>query len=342
MAELDARKRQILTLVIREFIQTGEPVGSVTVMQKLPTVVSAATVRNDMAALERAGLLTQPHTSAGRVPTSMGYRYYIDQLMQEHKLSDREMEMVHKAIHLCTTDPENLVQSFCESVASFTHLAAMVTMPAPERAVLSQIQVIRVGRRVVFAALVTNVGVVKNRSFKTDFDLTDEDLVVLNTFLNAKLCGIPVDELSPAAVQTMITELGEYALTLSPLAVAIYLLARDITKSRLFVAGKTNLLHNSGSTLATIRLLRLLENPDLLLKKLSSMPKKACVMLGDEMGALETEGNAVISSPYYIKGKPAGNLGILGPERMNYALLVPYVKYFAYYLGEILSAFYED
>ncbi|MBQ4102731.1 MAG: heat-inducible transcription repressor HrcA [Oscillospiraceae bacterium] len=341
MTPLDPRKQQILALVIRDFVHTGEPVGSVTVMQKLSTAVSSATIRNDMAFLERCGLLTQPHTSAGRVPTQMGYRYYIDGLMQEHRLSEREMEAVHKAIRLRTTDPENLVQSFAESIASFTHLVSIVSMPAPKQPILSQIQVIRVGKRVVFAALASNLGVVKNRSFKTDFDVTDEDLVVLNTFLNAKLCHIPLDEISPAAIQTMITSLGKYALTLSPLVVAIYLLAKDITEARLFVSGKTNLLHNSTSTISTLRLLRLLESPEILSSLMRNVQEKPGVLLGVETGVSEMEENALILAPYQIRGKNAGSIGILGPERMNYQLLLPYVKYFAHYLGEILSAFYE-
>ncbi len=341
MGEQQQRKHHILTLVIENFIQTGEPVGSVTVVQRLPQAVSSATVRNDMAALERNGLLVQPHTSAGRVPTYLGYRYYLDHLMKPGRLTNAQQEEVHNSFSGRATDPESLVEQYAAYIAEFTHLAAVATMPAPKRAVIRQIQVIQTGQRSVFVALVSNFGTVKTTAFRTDISLESEDIVVLNNFLNTHLCGIPLEELTPGGVQTVVTRLGDYALTLSPLVIGIYQLAKSITLPKLFVAGKSNLLHYHGADITALQQLRLLEDEDTLWQLIRDAGNSPEVLFGDEIGLRELHGSSLIRVSYKVGDQPAGSLALIGPERMRYPVLLPYVQYFAHHLGQMLTEFYQ-
>ena len=173
---MDDRKLKILAAVVDEYVRTGEPVGSKLISQLDNIKVSAATIRNDMAALEQMGYLEQPHTSAGRVPTFAGYRLYIDELMTLPDLTDAEKLRLDEMLGDKDTPEELLVQNAAAALTEITQCAAVVTNSAPRFSVISKVEVIPTGKRLYVILLITSNGSIKNKACRLEFDLSHEQL----------------------------------------------------------------------------------------------------------------------------------------------------------------------
>ncbi|MEG0663736.1 MAG: heat-inducible transcriptional repressor HrcA, partial [Clostridia bacterium] len=278
--ELDERKKVVLSCVIQSYIQTGEPVGSSFVVSQMNNSVSSATIRNDMAFLEKTGLIIQPHTSAGRIPTKSGYRYYIDNLMPKSKLNQKEQKAIDAALNIKATDPETFIETFSKAVASVTNLTSVLTLPVPERIFITQIQILRVQKNSVFAVIITSSGVVKNKSIKTDGELSAEDIIVLNTFLNNNFTSVPIDELTPAAIQTMVITLGEFSFSLAPIIFEVYKMSCQINKSSVIVEGRSNLLLDLGKDINIKQLFEILENRQKVLDIIAKNKNDVSILIG--------------------------------------------------------------
>ena len=167
---LDGRKAPILKIVVERFIQTGEPVGSKYVAQAMGNSVSSATIRNEMSALEEAGLLEQPHTSSGRVPTHMGYRVYLDEMMEQEPLTARERGEIDALFNVRNADPDQLLRDAAASLAELTRLAAVSTTMIPHTVTVKRVEIISAGRRTAVILLVASSGVIKNKVCRVDFE----------------------------------------------------------------------------------------------------------------------------------------------------------------------------
>ena len=193
---MDDRKLKILAAVIDEYVRTGEPVGSKAISKLDNIKVSAATIRNDMAALEQMGYLEQPHTSAGRVPTFAGYRLYIDELMTLPDLPDDEKKRLDNMLGDEDTPEELLVQNAAAALTEITQCAAVVTNSVPRFSVISKVEVIPTGKRLYVILLITSNGSIKNKACRLEFDLSHEQLEFFSHYIEENLSGISVDDLS--------------------------------------------------------------------------------------------------------------------------------------------------
>ena len=174
---LNRRKRAILQIVVDEYIRVGDPVGSKLVQQKLEidgTSVSSATVRNDMAALEKQGYLEQPHTSAGRVPTYQGYRYYIDELMQPQQITDEERDLIDSMIGRDSCTADAVIENAVSVLSDLTGLTAVNTGTLPQISVITKVEVIPAGHKVYALLMITSMGSVKNKMCRLEFDIGDD------------------------------------------------------------------------------------------------------------------------------------------------------------------------
>lgn len=229
--QIDKRKRLILQTVVDEYIRTGEPVGSNAVLSRMGMNVSSATVRNDMAFLERLGLLEQPHTSAGRIPTYEGYRFYIDHLMEPKPLSPKEKRLIDSLLSQNDLTVDSVVDNAVSVLAELTSLAVVSKSNAPVFSVITRVEVIPAGRRLYALLMITSAGAVRNKICRIDFDLNGEQLEFFERFINDHLDGLNVDSLTPAMLQSLAVALGSYMIALSPLLHGVYQLSEELSKA---------------------------------------------------------------------------------------------------------------
>ncbi|MBR3679770.1 MAG: heat-inducible transcription repressor HrcA, partial [Oscillospiraceae bacterium] len=224
---MDDRKLKILAAVVDAYVTTGEPVGSKAIAALPDIHVSPATIRNDMAMLEQLGLLEQPHTSAGRIPTFQGYKLYIEKCMPGAKLSEDERRqldgMFSEDVPLTE---ELLIQSATTALAEITKCAAVAVNAMPQFSVISKVEVIPTGKRLYVILLITSAGSIKNKACRLEFDLSEEQLQFFTAFLTEHLHGVSVNDLSAERMEQLVTALGAYMATLSPLVQGLYELSR--------------------------------------------------------------------------------------------------------------------
>lgn len=332
---MDARKRKILSAVVDLYIRTGEPVGSKTISQLPDIHVSAATVRNDMAVLEELGYLEQPHTSAGRVPTFQGYRMYIEQLSGADALPAQERARLDEMLGEEDQLTEELIlQSATTALAQITQCATVVSNFAPKYSVITKVDVIPTGKRMYVVLLITSDGKIKNRACRMQFDLTAEHMEFFKHFMEENLQGVSVSELSEDRMEQMIMAMGTYMVTLSPLMQGIREMSRDLQQNELYVTGEQNLF--SCEELDKAEVARFIMHKQELSGLLDDSFQGIKVVFGEE-GDFVIGNSSMIVSKYQKGDHTAGSLGVIGPMRLNYAKIIPYIEYFTDKISHLIT-----
>ncbi len=333
---LGERKKAILTALIERHIQTGEPVGSKYLADCLGCV-SSATIRNDMSDLERAGLLEQPHASAGRTPTHLGYRYYIDSLMRPKPLSGGERMEIDALFNVRNPDPDRLLEDAARALSHITGLATVSTTITPATVTVRRVDLIPAGKRTMVIMVIASSGVIKNKVCRVDFEITDEIVDFFRKFTNSRLAGRTLDEISSAYISSVAISMGEYSTVFNSLLAAIYELIREINEGQYYLVGSTNLLEYSELAPISYELLVFIEDRHKMQKALEPGESGTRITVGRENQNAQLMESSLLASAYYVGGVPAGTIGIIGPVRMDYARLIPRLDYFARTLGELLS-----
>lgn len=340
--QLTPRKLQVLSATVESYIHSGEPVGSKSLAERLG--VSSATIRNEMAALSEVGLLEQPHTSAGRIPSQRGYRMYVDHLMGSGSVSPEEQLQLDRMLLLDAYEPEKLLDNVSRILANITRFAALSTTPSGQGATIRGVQFVQTGRRTAMAILMMSSGIMKNRVFKCDFDLTPEMMRIFFRVLNQRLAGRPLQSITPAFVQGLAASLGDLAIIMSSAMMAVLELAMDSLEADIRLNGQMNLLFypefDSGRAR---RVMDFLESRQELCRLLfeesgrgpDSSPVR--VLIGAESHRPELQDTSILIARYDIAGQPAGAIGILGPTRMDYRSLVAHLSYLSHSVGRMLT-----
>ena len=335
------RKLKILAAVVEEYVRTGEPVGS-KVIAKLPDIgVSAATVRNDMAMLEQLGYLEQPHTSAGRVPTINGYRLYIDELMTAQCLSGEEKERLDDM--LAQQGPmteELLIQNATTALAELTQCAAVVSDFSPKFSIISKVEVIPTGKRIYVILLITSGGSIKNKACRLEIDLTNEQLGMFSKYLAEHLEGISVDDLSDEMMENLAAAMGTYMMVLAPLVQGLCELSHDLRQHALMFRGESNLF--SHKELDKMEVVRFIEHKDELTELLDDSFSGIRVLFGEGNDGFVIGNSSMIVSKYRKGERHVGSLGVIGPMRLDYAKVIPYLEYFSQKITDLISEQQED
>ncbi len=323
--QVDERKLGVLAAIVEEYIRTGEPVGSKAVAGLLDVAVSSATIRNDMAALEKLGLLEQPHTSAGRVPSYLGYRVYIDKLMRPKPLSDEEKGLIDSL--LCQNDvtANAVVENAVDALANLTGCAAVTSSGIPQFSVITRVEVVPAGRRLYALLIITSAGEIKNKICRVEFDLTYEQLDFFARFINDNLHGLRLETLNPAYIQSLAVALGSYMLSLSPLLYAVYELTGEIRHQDVDIKGEANLL--SYRDVDAKEVVQFMSSKNQLATLLNSAFDGIHVIFGKENQSFAITNSSLILSQYNIGRQNAGSLGLIGPIRLDYAKMIPYIQY---------------
>ena len=337
---MDERKLKILAAVVDEYVRTGEPVGS-KVISKLDNIkVSSATIRNDMAALEQMGYLEQPHTSAGRIPTFAGYRLYIDELMTLPDLPDEEKTRLDSLLGDKDTPEELLVQNAAAALTEITQCAAVVTNSAPRFSVISKVEVIPTGKRLYVILLITSNGSIKNKACRLEFDLSHEQLEFFTHYIEENLNGVSVEQLSEEMFDKMVAAVSAYMVSLSPLVKGICELSEDLRQQELTLSGSEKLL--SCEELDKMEVVRFIEHKNQLSDMLEDTFSGIQVKFGSESDSFAIGNSSLIVSKYRKDGKEAGSLGVIGPMRVDYKKIIPYVDYLTQKISYLMSGSDDD
>lgn len=339
--ELSERKLKILAAVVSSYIENGEPVGSKAIASDLG--VSSATVRNEMAELSALGLLEQPHTSAGRVPSQRGYRLYIDRIMEKKTVSEGERKYIDSVLNAGAYDPERLLLNVSKVLAEITRLAAVSTTPSGNMAVVRAVQFVQTSRRTAMIVLMSSAGTMKTRVFHCDFDLTPEILRIFFRVLNERLAGRPVSSITPAFIQTLGASLGEMMLLMSSALMALLEVANDTLETEVCLDGQVNLLFypEYGGERA-LEVMRFLKRSGELSRLLLNQPEELQVLVGAEAGRPELVDSGVVIARYAIGGEDAGAIGVIGPMRMDYSKTIANLEYLSQTVGSLLTHLMEE
>lgn len=333
---MDERKRRILAAIVALYAQAGEPVGSSLLRDYLDMAVSTATLRNEMAALTRQGLLEQPHTSAGRVPSTEGYRYYIENLLDETgALSAADRRRIDEAFAGFDYDPERLAKGAAKELSAMTGYPAVAMTPKSDDVKIAYFNVIQTGRYSAAVLSVSSVGGVATRVAAVKRPLTGDDISAVAGYLNRTLCFVSKDDVNPLTENLLREGLGSQQ-ALWPIVQAALTLLKGVGRSKVFVAGQEKLLNWPELEPSLKESLKLLGSTDLLRQTIAPATGRTTVMMGDELEG-RLPGVAIAAKRYLAGGGRTGTIALLGPSRMPYLTVLPQLEYFAAKLGRAMS-----
>ncbi|MGB6520222.1 MAG: heat-inducible transcriptional repressor HrcA [Candidatus Cybelea sp.] len=322
---LDKRKAYILATVVYEYIATAEPVGSQVLTQKYNLGISSATVRNEMAELEASGYLTQPHTSAGRIPSDAGYRTYVDQLMQPEELNQNERRRIRDELSDATRELDEIIDHTTRLLGRLSNNLAFVTKPQQETPTFKHIQLIWLSPHTGVAIVVTSLGVAAQSLFELGAEVQPDDLTRFSNALNAGLANRSMREVTEAEIARAANQAGvSDDLRLAVVNACLSALASE--QPAIAAAGAQNLLDQPEfQDLRKLRsILRIIEEQKTLYQLVADAmtAETASVKIGHELGSEELADLSIVTVPYRFGPHALGMLSILGPRRMPYARLL--------------------
>jgi heat-inducible transcriptional repressor len=345
--ELNDRKRAILRSIIDDYIQSAQPVGSRTIARKHELGLGPATIRNEMADLEELGYITQPHTSAGRIPSDKGYRFYVDNLMEVHSLAYDEMVKIRKAMDERIDELNQLFRRASVIISSITGYTSVVMTPQLSRAPIKSIQLVSVDEKRVLVVTVAGVGIVQNKLLKFEKEIDISLLPRLCTALNSLMTGKTIDDITIPMIIELQGEVKVPDEIIFPILQTVGDCVRKIESTDVYLEGITNILnHPEFSDLFKAReVLELLREDDVITALVKSAANKDHFdfKIGSENEINQLRDLSVITTVYGSEGKNLGAIGVIGPTRMAYGKVVSSIQYIKELLDrEIIRTFGDD
>ncbi|RMG01345.1 MAG: heat-inducible transcription repressor HrcA [Nitrospirae bacterium] len=335
---LDVRSARVLRAVIRSYIENPEPVGSRTLTKKYGLEWSPATIRNIMADLEEMGFLMQPHTSAGRVPTDLGYRYYVEHMVQDEPVEGKGEVVEFEHFGIETEDLGRLLDLTTDTLSKITRYLGLGVSPGAEGSVLRHVDFVPYKDDSIVVILVTEDGIIKHKIVKNDYNLSRNDLRQISSYINRQFTGYTIKEIRDRIVEEMFADKRRFDDLVSR-AMEVY---RDVLyeyDSNIFLSGMTRILDLPDfSDLRQIKdLTRTIENKHALVKLIDQIMNAdgLQIVIGTENPVEELQGMSVVASTYTEGDRKAGVIGIIGPKRMEYATTISLVEAAARFLSSL-------
>ena len=329
MQELDERKQKILHAIIQNYLETGEPVGSRTISKYADLGLSSATIRNEMSDLEEMGYIIQPHTSAGRIPSDMGYRFYVDQLMKEKEQEVTEM----KELMIQRQDKMELVlKQMAKVLAANTNYATMITSPQYHRTKLKFIQLSVISEDQLLAVVVAEGNVVKNKVIPISHGLDNETILKLNILLNTSLNGLTMEEINLSTIAKLKEQAGIHSEVINSVLDAVAEAIQMDDDLEVYTSGTTNIFKYpelADSTKASA-LISAFEDKQQLASLMEDMKDGEDTgiqgYIGNETPGQTMKDCSVVTTTYELGEGMKGTIGIIGPKRMDYEKVVDNLK----------------
>ena len=320
--QLDERKTKILQAIIRNYLETGEPVGSRTISKYTDLNLSSATIRNEMADLEEMGYIIQPHTSAGRIPSDKGYRFYVDTMMES---KEREVVEMKEMLLERQDKMEQMLQQMAKVLAQNTQYATMVSSPQTHRNKVKFIQLSRVDEGQILAVIVVEGNVIKNNILSVTQELNDETLLKLNILLNTHLNGLSMEEINLGMISALKQQAGIHSDIVSEVMDAVAEAIKADEDLEIYTSGANNIFRypeladqsKASELINTFEEKRQLSGliQDVLQNEESTGIQ---VYIGDETPVQSMKDCSVVTATYELGEGMKGTIGIIGPKRMDY------------------------
>ena len=331
MEHLDERKTKILKAIIQTYLETGEPVGSRTISKYTDLNLSSATIRNEMSDLEELGYIVQPHTSAGRIPSDKGYRFYVDNLMEE---KDREVSEMKDFVIERTEKMEQVLKQVVKLLATNTNYATMITAPQYQQGKLKFIQLSQVDEEQMLAVIVLEGNIVKNKIIRTELNgLDNEQILKLNLLLNTSLNGLALNQINLATIAKLKEQAGIHSEIVSKVLDAIVESVSEDEDLEIYTSGATNIfkypeLADSGRAQELISAFEEKQQLVSLVNDTLSDEEHTGIQvyIGSESPVQTMKDCSVVTATYELGEGMKGTIGIIGPKRMDYENVVDNLK----------------
>ena len=336
--ELTERKKQILRAIVDSYIRTAEPVGSKTISQLPGMDFSPATIRNEMADLTTMGLLEQPHTSAGRVPSAAGYRLYVDELMQDYRLSMDETKTINQAMEVKMQEVDKMISQVGKLVSKMTDLPAYAVAARSSQRTVKRFDLILAEAGSFILVVMLSDNQVQNKLIRLPLDVSQEDLRLLSAVLNASLTELTADEITPELL-AKVTRSAAGAASLVPVIVDYTVELLKKTHSEVYMTGQAKLLgqpeyHDVEKAQEVLTSL----DEDVISNLPATLSSGTTqILVGPENVAKELKDSSVVITKFDIGDGMQGMIGVVGPTRMDYAKITARLSYFAENLGRMFA-----
>jgi len=336
---LDERKCKILQAIIRNYLETGEPVGSRTISKYTDLNLSSATIRNEMADLEEMGLIIQPHTSAGRIPSDKGYRLYVDTMLEE---KEREITELKEMLLEKEEKTEQLLKQVAKVLAVNTNYATMITAPSTHRNKLKFLQLSRVDKHQILAVIVAEGNIIKNSMIRVREYLDDETLLKLNILLNTNLNGLCMEEINLGMIAAIKQKAGIHSDLIGEVLDAVAEAIKADEDLEIYTSGTNNIFRypeladqqRASDLITTFEEKQLLGH--LVEQSLEENPETGIqVYIGDETRVQSMKDCSVVTATYELGEGMRGTIGIIGPKRMDYEKVVATLKTLKHQLDDL-------
>ena len=339
--ELNERSQNILEAIVEDYISSAEPIGSRAITRRHDFNLSPATVRNVMADLEEMGFLCSPHTSAGRIPTTQGFQYYIDSLLQIRDLSKEEKSRLRNSYRFSGMKLEDIMQEVGRVMSGLSQYTGLVMAPKFSSTVFRQIEFVRLSQGRLLVIYVSESGLVQNKIIEADKSLDDRQLEQISNYLNKELNGLSIQEVRKKLSAELTEErvlfdrLRKQALSLSCAAL------QDEVENQIYVSGASLMLEQPefSSPQQMKRLIQTLESKKMLIDLLdrSQDAQGVQIFIGNESACVDLEGYSLITSNFSNQKGAIGTLGVIGPVRMDYSQVIPIVDFTAQLVSRVLE-----
>ncbi len=327
---IDERKMKILKAIVKNYLETGEPVGSRTISKYTDLNLSSATIRNEMADLEELGYIMQPHTSAGRIPSDQGYRLYVDDMMSE---KEKEVNEMKQLLLKKEEKMDQMLKQAAKVLANDTNYAAMVSAPAVQGNKVKFIQLSRVDERQLVAVVVIEGNIIKNNILPIQKPIDDETLLKLNILLNTSLNGLSIDEINLGMITVLKQQAGAYGSIVAEVIDAVALAIQEEEDLEIYTSGAKNIFKypELADNQKASEIINAFEEKNMLnslvQETLSNSDSHGIqVFIGEESPVSTMKDCSVVTATYELGDGMKGTIGIIGPKRMDYEKVVDSLK----------------
>ena len=346
--KLNDRKIKILEAIITDYVATAEPVGSRTIAKKYDLGISPATIRNEMSDLEEMGLIEKPHTSAGRIPSQMGYRMYVDNMMHKRVLTSEEVEFLKNAISLNVDRIEYLMQQTAKALSMLTNYTTIVTEPKSTRVKIKHIQLVPIDNNTVAAVVVTDSKAIKNHIIKAKAIPDMDGLYSISNEINNIIIDYALEEIDAEATTKLINKFSDYQELIAKVFKAIVSTVQQEEDTHLYTSGVKNLLgFPEFSDIQKARnIFQAFEEKDMLITLLGkgddTTADKIQILIGGENKMEELKDCSIVKANYRFGSNSVGKIGIIGPTRMNYSQTVSVLDEIVKKLDTMIDAMLDN
>lgn len=334
--ELNDRKKAILSAIVRMHISTGEPIGSKALCNILGNSLSSATLRNEMSALCDMGYLDQPHTSAGRVPTAEGYRFFVSTLPHD-RVSEENKRIIDSFLSSSNCDPEKLPEKAGDILSELTGLPAIAAKVSDSGTTIRRVELLPMGSRSGMAIVITSDGRSRSRLFRINVPLGPDMINLFDRIVSANILRQDIEMLSVGKMQSIIANAGFEAFGLMPVFTSIFEMIDEIRRSSVTLKGSSNMFSIFGHKSDADRAINLMNSQDAVMSIISKTHEPIGIVFGDDTQYSVLKPAGLIFARYGVGDKNAGCIGIIGPTRMSYENIIPSVEYAAERMNKLLS-----